>query len=82
MHQLNTKELQSDGTKFSSISYLFKTSYSRSSNLTNMGWSQIFTLCEKAEMIKTVELEFKAYVESIAYIQIRTLGETWESQDS
>ena len=37
MHQLNTKELQTDGTKFSSILYLFKTSYSRSSNLTNMG---------------------------------------------
>ena len=33
-------------------------------------------------MIETVELEFKAYVESIDYIQIQTIVDSWESQDS
>ena len=32
-------------------------------------------------MMKKVELEFKAYVELIAYIQKQTLGDSWESQD-
>ena len=36
---------------------------------------------KRQKMMKTNELEFKAYVESIAYIKIRTLGDSWESQD-
>ena len=31
---------------------------------------------KRQEMMKTVELEFKAYVEAIAYIQIRILGDS------
>ena len=37
---------------------------------------------KRQEMMKTDKLEFKAYVELITYIQIRTLGDSWESQDS